>query len=391
MIINHNLNAINAHRNIGAATISQGKSMEKLSSGIRINRAGDDAAGLAISEKMRAQIRGLGQASRNAQDGISMIQTAEGALSESQAIAQRMRELAVQSSNGTYTDDDRELINREFDRLKHEVDRIATDTEFNGKKLLDGTLQGKIISNEGGVSEVGVSVGEVRPNAGMFHEPNKEILPTLGEGTFDVLISVDDDQNATIYLKDITDKDNEYIMDFTKIKIPTDSNTYAKFELYDKEFSMKFTFLTEKGDTILRFTNEAKPTDDGMVLQIGANKGQTIGFNIDNMRARELGLAKYNLLTQENSQKAISGVDEAISKVSNERAKLGSIQNRLEHTIALTDNTAENLQASESRIRDVDMAKEMMNLTRLNILQQASQAMLSQANQAPQQVLQILK
>lgn len=389
MIINHNLNAINAHRNIGAATISQGKSMEKLSSGIRINRAGDDAAGLAISEKMRAQIRGLGQASRNAQDGISMIQTAEGALSESQAIAQRMRELAVQSSNGTYTDDDRELINREFDRLKHEVDRIATDTEFNGKKLLDGTLQGKVIHNNG-VQQLGGN-GDIQAIAGMFHEPNKKVIPTLGEGTFDVLISVDDDQNATIYLKDITDKDNEYIMDFTKIKVPTGNDMNAKFELYDKEFSMKFTFLTKKGDTILRFTNEAKPTDDGMVLQIGANKGQTIGFNIDNMRARELGLAKYNLLTQENSQKAISGVDEAISKVSNERAKLGSIQNRLEYTIALTDNTAENLQASESRIRDVDMAKEMMNLTRLNILQQASQAMLSQANQAPQQVLQILK
>ena len=143
MIINHNLNAMNAHRNMSSSTISQGKSMEKLSSGLRINRAGDDAAGLAISEKMRSQIRGLNQASRNSQDGISLIQTAEGALSETQAIGQRMRELAVQSANGTYTDEDRVLINQEFEQLKSEIDRIATDTEFSGRKMLNGDMSGK--------------------------------------------------------------------------------------------------------------------------------------------------------------------------------------------------------------------------------------------------------
>ena len=146
MIINHNLNAMNAHRNMGSVTNQQGRAMEKLSSGLRINRAGDDAAGLAISEKMRAQIRGLNQASRNAQDGISMIQTAEGALSETQAISQRMRELAVQSANGTYTDEDRKLINQEFGQLKKEIDRIASDTEFNGSKVLNGEKSGKTMN-----------------------------------------------------------------------------------------------------------------------------------------------------------------------------------------------------------------------------------------------------
>ena len=145
MIINHNMNAMNAHRNMGSTTVSQGKSMEKLSSGLRINRAGDDAAGLAISEKMRSQIRGLNQASRNAQDGISMIQTAEGALSETQAIGQRMRELAVQSANGTYTDEDRTLIDQEFNQLKSEIDRIATDTDFSGSKVLNGEKSGEKI------------------------------------------------------------------------------------------------------------------------------------------------------------------------------------------------------------------------------------------------------
>ncbi len=391
MIINHNMNALNAHRNMNINSTSQGKAMEKLNSGMRINRASDDAAGLAIFEKMRSQIRGLNQASRNAQDGISMIQTAEGALLESQSISQRMRELAVQSSNGTYTDEDRELINREFQQLKYEVDGIAVDTEFNGKKLLDGTLQGQVIRLKGGVEQPNTGNG-VTNVAGTFHEPNQHILPFFGEGSFEVLISVDSDKNATISISDITDPDNKYIMDSTVIKIPSDDNNMnVTFELYDKEFNMNFNMLTREGTTLLRFHNEALSSDNGMVLQIGANNGQTIDFNINNMRARELGLAKYNVLTQENSEKAIVGVSDAISKISGERARLGSIQNRLEHTIASTDNTAENLQASESRIRDVDMAKQMMNLTKLNVLQQASQAMLSQANQAPQQVLQILR
>ncbi len=311
MIINHNMNAMNAHRNMGAVNTSQGKAMEKLSSGVRINRAGDDAAGLAISEKMRSQIRGLNQASRNAQDGISMIQTAEGTLSETQAIGQRMRELAVQSSNGTYTDEDRELINQEFSQLKKEIDRIASDTEFNGKKLLDGTLEGKYIHTTG-VEQPNTGVGIGMNLANQFHGLNEEILPILGKGLLQVHIEVDNDKNATIFYKDVTDPKDEYVMDSIKIKIPDGDNQIVSFQLYDKEFKMNFTFIDANSTTKFTIKNEARLTGDGMQIQVGANMNQIIGFNIGNMRSRELGLARWDLKTQEKSERAIEGIDKAI-------------------------------------------------------------------------------
>ena len=396
MIINHNMNAMNAHRNMNSSTIAQGKAMEKLSSGLRINRAADDAAGLAISEKMRSQIRGLNQASRNAQDGISMIQTAEGALSETQAIGQRMRELAVQSANGTYTDEDRALINQEFLQLKSEIDRIATDTEFNGNKVLNGSLSGKEIK----VSNAGIT--HVAPNQG----PNNDIhanfegvvdteeLAKLGEGTFEIRVTVAQEGNTSSDVTlELIDKanfnDKEYVMDsFTFSTNVSGTGTTEEFELGGVKLEFSATGL--KSGTIT-FTNEAEKVEDGVILQVGANKNQTIGVSVDNMRSRELGLGGVSVATAADAQDAIQLIDDAVSRVSVQRADLGATQNRLEHTIASTDNTAENLQASESRIRDVDMAKEMMNLTRLNVLQQASQAMLAQANQAPQNVLSILK
>ncbi|SHH20610.1 flagellin N-terminal helical domain-containing protein [Tepidibacter thalassicus] len=270
MIINHNLNAMNAHRRMGIAQGAQAKSIEKLSSGMRINRAGDDAAGLSISEKMRAQIRGLNQASRNAQDSISLIQTAEGALDETHAILQRMRELAVQASNDTNVTKDRSAIKAEIDQLQQEITRIADTTEFNTQKLLDGKFSGK-------------------------------------------------------------------------------------------------------------------------TFQIGANKGQTISLTIATMNAKALSVNSIDVSTATKAGSAITKINDAINKVSSERSKLGAYQNRLEHTIKNLDNASENLQAAESRIRDVDMAKEMMKSTRANILAQASQAMLAQANQAPQGVLQLLR
>ncbi len=273
MIINHNLNSMNAHRNMNINTAQTGKAMEKLSSGLRINRAGDDAAGLAISEKMRGQIRGLDQASRNSQDAISLIQTAEGALNETHSILQRMRELAVQSSSDTNTGDDRSEIQKEFVELKNEVDRISTQTEFNTKKLINGSL-------------------------------------------------------ATASLS----------------------------------------------------------------FQIGANKDQTLELTIANMGATALTISGINLgSTSALSTAAIETIDTAIKAVSQERSKLGANQNRLEHTINNLSVGAENLQAAESRIRDVDMAKEMMNFTKNNILNQAAQAMMSQSNQQPQAVLQLLR
>lgn len=405
MIINHNMNAMNAHRNMSSATGAQGKAMEKLSSGLRINRAGDDAAGLAISEKMRSQIRGLTQASRNAQDGVSMIQTAEGALSETQAIGQRMRELAVQSANGTYTDEDRELINQEFGQLKSEIDRIANETEFNGNKVLNGDKSGKELKFEGtftgtGKNDAGadsqIDAGKVTD---MFANTDLSNIEKLGEGDFTLKLTVGDNNAVTVELIDKSDFNGgkEYVMDSVTIANGTTSANDEKITLAGQEFTLtnlKDNFAANGTNTKtveVALKNTVENEQDGVKLQVGANQEQLIGFSMDNMRSRELGLGGVGVATAEDAQEAIGRVDEAISRVSSQRADLGAVQNRLEHTIASTDNTAENLQAAESRIRDVDMAKEMMNLTKLNVLQQASQSMLAQANQAPQQVLSILR
>ncbi|WP_461613061.1 flagellin N-terminal helical domain-containing protein [Clostridium sp. Marseille-QA1073] len=279
MIINHNLNAMNAHRNMGINVGNSGKAMEKLSSGLRINRAGDDAAGLAISEKMRGQIRGLDQASRNSQDGISMIQTAEGALNEAHSIVQRMRELAVQASNDTNVTVDRSNIGDEIKQLGLELERINKNIQFNEQNLLDGTA--------GASGKVKIQVGA----------------------------------NAS----------QAMLLDFTTDGIKLDSIVSA---------------LKDKASAVS---------------------------------------------THDKATTFIKTVNDNLAKISKGRSQLGAYQNRLEHTIANLDNASENLQAAESRVRDVDMAKEMMNFSKNNILQQAAQAMLAQANQAPQGVLQLLR
>ncbi|KAB3529579.1 flagellin [Alkaliphilus pronyensis] len=274
MRINHNVPAMNAHRLLTKNTSFASKALERLSSGKRINRAADDAAGLAISEKMRSQVNGLKIASRNSLDGISMVQTAEGAMNEIHAMLQRMRELAVQASNGIYNVDDLNTIQNEVDELIDEIDNIAKTTNFNDKKLINGSL-------------------------------------------------------STVAIQ----------------------------------------------------------------LQIGANAGETLEFTIDNLDATSLNLfatptVLIDLVNAATAQ--ISTLDDAVQKVSEVRSKLGAIQNRLEHTIANVDNTTENLTAALSRIEDLDMALEMSNFTKLNILTQAGTAMLAQANQRPQSVLQLL-
>ncbi|MBO1264867.1 flagellin Hag [Proteiniclasticum sp. SCR006] len=278
MRINNNIAAMNTYSRLTSAQGAQAKSLEKLSSGLRINRAGDDAAGLAISEKMRGQIGGLNQATRNAQDGISLIQTAEGGLNETHSILQRMRELTVQSANDTNTDEDRLNIQDEFDQLAKEITRVATTTQFNGKALLDGT------------ASVSLQIGA---NAGQSM--------SLAIGA----------------------------MDATTLAVGT-----------------------------------------------GANETDTVGLDISTASA--------------DFDAALTAIDTAIGTVSSERSKLGATQNRLDHTINNLTTTSENLSAAESRIRDVDMAKEMMEFTKNNILNQASTAMLAQANQMPQGVLQLL-
>lgn len=272
MIIQHNMAAANTNRQLAITNSNLSKATEKLSSGYKINRAADNAAGLTISEKMRGQIRGLDQASTNAQDGISLIQTAEGALAETESILQRMRELTVQAANDTNVTADREAIEKEITALQDEITRIGTESEFNTMKLLDGTFTGKN-------------------------------------------------------------------------------------------------------------------------LQVGANSGQKIGFSIASMTAAGLGVANIDtqVSSYDDATAAISTVQSAIDKVSAQRSSLGALQNRLDHTIANADNTSENLQSAESRIRDVDMAEEMVKYSKDSILQQAGQSMLAQANQATQGILSLIR
>ena len=335
MRINNNLIAMNTHRQLGIANTGASKSMEKLSSGYRINRAGDDAAGLSISEKMRAQIRGLNMASKNAQDGISLIQTAEGALNESHSILQRMRELAVQAANDTNVEIDRMSLQSEIDQLAQELTRIAENTEFNTKKLLDGNFTGAkfhIGANSG--QNISLSIGNM------------------------------DSVTLKVGKKLVTDAD--------ALK-DTAGTTLAKFYTAGADIDAATGVVAETSGYYDATTNKLYRLADKAY-----SAGQTMVFGID-------------IYTQSAADAAITTINNALEAVSAERSKLGAYQNRLEHTISNLDNVAENLQASESRIRDVDMAKEMMEFTKQNILQQAATAMLAQANQAPQTVLQLLR
>ncbi|MFJ7858082.1 flagellin [Peribacillus sp. NPDC097206] len=377
MIINHNIAALNTHRQLSSASSAQSKSMEKLASGLRINKAGDDAAGLAISEKMRGQIRGLDMASKNAQDGISLLQTAEGALNETHDITQRMRELAVQSGNDTNTDDDRDALNKEFAQLKEEINRIANTTEFNTKTLLNGNLGAKVGTATGtdvltvaGVATVSTSGGL---DAGTYALTKVDADPTTGE------VAHYTATDGTTTLKSTEDKANGSLV-FTVQDANGDTGVVG------------FTLTTNGGYSV----GGADSTDVEIVsgttnFQIGANREQTIGLSINDMTTTGLSIASSDISTYDGAQTAIGELDNAIKLVSDERAKLGATQNRLEHTINNLNTSSENLTAAESRIRDVDMAKEMMNQTKNSILSQAAQAMLAQANQQPQGVLQLLR
>lgn len=572
MVVQHNLNAINANNKMNMNVSGTKKSTEKLSSGLQINRAGDNAAGLAISEKMRSQIRGLSQATKNANDGISLIQTAEGGLNETHAILQRMRELAVQSANGTYQDDtDREAIQLEVDALKSEIDRIASSTEYNGMKLLDGSLGGSksvteygakygIIDNQAGADD-GSATGDFngsvitsnvagakiavalsatkggesatweqdgktltlnlvkdqsytqedidklianadsRKADGMVAElsvklkngvmtatqagPTKETV--AGEravaASKGLAMTRDNDGNVnggTAYITypitgqgdSISITSNSYGNDTRKIAIATDAaagkesveqvkadSTGAK----DGEFILHLSTGVEyseadiqailakegldysiditdsanakpDGDVTIKFDNkvsiETKTTTGvttidttkiktdgttgtyfemgsgagvgkedvaasgkGLTFQIGANgvEDQRVTLSVDDMSSSAIGVARADVSTQDAANKAIEMVDKAVKTVSMQRAGLGALQNRLEYTVNNLTTTNENLTAAESQIRDTDMASEMINYTKFNILQQASQAMLAQANQQPQAVLQLLQ
>ncbi len=548
MIVQHNLSSMNTNRMLGISTSSLAKSIEKLSSGYQINREADDAAGLAISEKMRSQIRGLDQASSNAADGISMIQTAEGALNESHSILQRMRELAVQAANGTETDNDRSNLQDEIEQLQEELDRIASDTEFNTMPLLDGSLSAasSSVTSAGpkfgvydtglqafvtsDVKSVNVKIANAAAHGGesaIWDAAGTELTinlvkdQTYTQQEIDALIQKAKQEDATatgtpanvsvnFFFNSVTATDatctnsgaqtvagaraksamtgftagtaatalettSDYIgatgITLTSLKYGDDyeitvnikfdasvknekcelttaatydgtsgilstAGTYTLHLCSGQEYSeadiesifaagglnldVELTSANpDEPDTLYVTKNTYEATvalqngaglgdDDaylgqanygnltggsGITLQVGANEGQTMSFSIGDMSASALGVnaSKVNVKSQTGASDGIKYIDEAIEKVSKQRSLLGAVQNRLEHTIANLDNTAENLQSAESTVRDVDMAEEMVQFSKNNILQQAGQSMLAQANQSTQGVLSLLQ
>ncbi|YCA42419.1 flagellin [Bacillus sp. JZ8] len=371
MRINHNIAALNTYNKLGVNNNAMSKNMEKLSSGLRINRAGDDAAGLSISEKMRAQIRGLDQASKNAQDGISLLQTAEGGMNETHDILQRMNELATQAANGTLQSEDRKAINDELSQLTDEVDRIANSANFNEKKLLNGNLGARLDATNSDVDEsngvTGINVSGAKEGTGYTLSAGSnagEYVLTAGA------------ESQTVTLAD----GKAGTLDFDKlgVKISVDGSQTRD------DLVTNTTIQTETAD----------PTKGGPIsIQIGANTSddEKLNISIGDMSSKGLGIDTINVDTEENARTAMDKLKTAITSVSSERSKLGAYQNRLEHSINNLNTTSENLTSAESRIRDVDMAKEMMEQTKNSILAQASQAMLTQANQQPQNVLQMLR
>ena len=491
MRIQHNIAALNSYRQLSGNNSAVSKNLEKLSSGYRINRAGDDAAGLAISEKMRAQITGLETAQKNANDGISLVQTAEGALTEVHSMLNRMVELADQSANGTYDNEtDRANLQKEVKSLLDEVDRIADSTNFNGINLLDGSLATTEL-NVAATSSFGGNAPAITENpatgaesvikaaagsdtkdhtltieyadaSGKLHSVDVKYTADAtdgkasgtsiaaaikGNGELSSVFDVEDDTNGNVTLKSkVTGSEGAKVTNVSS----DDTGKITKGDVTageDATVTVKSTTVAAVGDKIVlngktyEFVKDTatKPTTDGATaVIIGVNPADTVAnlnkaleqdgikvsstdakaftfsaiqngkgltlqigdtaedFNqltvsVGSMKAKSLGIADVDISTQAGAQTAVSKIKDAINSVSSTRGDLGAIQNRLEHTINNLSVTTENMTAAESRIRDTDMAKEMMSYTKNNILVQASQAMLAQANQIPQGVLQLLQ
>ena len=391
MRIQTNVAALNSWRSLNQTNNALGKSLEKLSSGFRIGRAADDAAGLAISEKMRAQVRGLNQAVRNAQDGISLIQTAEGALNETHSILQRMRELAVQASNDTTTVADRNNIQDEVHQLAQELTRIANDTKYNTQSLMGDAAQfsGKFLIGADGGQTINVAIAAMDTvtlgvgTAATGTAAVKEIATVNGDGNEFVAGGVD--------LEGYTQATNLDI----KIKISTagaaDTEAVAAITINGVTKSITADEVGVNPTFTLGSASYSSIFQSGQQIKIAGTApalNEEVNISVTGASTTITGL---DVTTQLAAEGSIATIDTAISKVSAERSKLGAIQNRLEHTISNLGMSAENLSTAESRIRDVDMAQEMMEFTKNNILLQAGTAMLAQANQAPQQVLQLLR
>lgn len=389
MRINTNLNAMTALNQMSRNTALAGTAMNKISSGERINKAGDDAAGMAISEKMRGQIRGLDQASKNTQDGISVVQTAEGAMEETGNILQRMRELSVQSANETNSAEDRSKIAEELNQLTSEIDRIANSTEFNGKKILNGggvKVKDADITGSTNVSKVEIN------NSSLKADDKLKIEAAAGKVT--ATITKADGTVVTQILTGVKDSKDDQELNFKdlgiKISVKGDAgNTGAAMD--GAKLGLAETTL-EKGNM------------NSITIQAGANSGndanQTITVNLNQTDSATLGIKSTDIdgikdadLSKgtKASNDLITKLDTALETINTSRANLGAVQNRLETAQSNLTTSSENLTAAESRIRDVDVAKEMINLSKLNLLTQASQAMAGQAKQQPEGVMQLLR
>ena len=376
MVVQHNITAMNSNRMLGITTGAQAKSTEKLSSGYKVNRAADDAAGLSISEKMRKQIRGLTQASTNAQDGISAVQTAEGALTEVHDMLQRMNELAVKAANGTMSSSDKADVQNEIAQLSTEIDRVSTTTKFNETYLLNGNKSGKSTVNWNGSLSFALQVGADNKATNRINVNIFSITASaIGVGTVDA-------NNMTMRL---------------------DGDTSKMKKISNEDLVTKYHYGVDDDGNIRKIEQEADGTYDanikinaGSILPIGAKSGDTASTasqaNISATAATNgpTGGGYISVRTTSTARAAIDNISAAIKLVSARRSQLGAIQNRLEHTIKNLDNVVENTTAAESEIRDTDMASEMVQYSKNNILQQAGQSMLAQANQSNQGVLSLL-
>ena len=401
MRIQHNIAALNSYRNLTGNNNAVSKNLEKLSSGYRINRAGDDAAGLAISEKMRAQITGLNTAQKNAQDGVSLVQTAEGALTEVHSMLNRMVELADQSANGTYDNAvDRANLQKEIASLKDEIDRIADATNFNGINLLDGSLSTSTTATlKGATTGTKAAVDlkftfadqfkgkDIKVNLANAAAAGDKIEASVGaDGTITLKMDATKDHSASAIkealanakLDDVAQEDRAKMSSLLASATVTGAGTTGLVNGDD---------FAEKAGTVTPAKGKS------LTLQIGdtSKDFNQMAVSVGDMHTDALGIADIDISTQVGAQTAVDKIKSAINSVSSTRGDLGAIQNRLEHTINNLSVTSENMTAAESRIRDVDMANEMMAYTKNNILVQSSQAMLAQANQLPQGVLQLLQ
>ena len=443
-VINHNIPSLTSQRYLGVNNRAAEKSMARLSSGLRVNSAADDAAGLAISEKMRGQIRGLDMAKKNAQDTSSLIQVAEGALDQTQAILQRMRELAVQSANDTNTNDDRNEIENEIKQLKKEIDRIGNTTEFNTKKLIDGSMSGAkdsvvgrlIVNNNSQVTLNSVSLAAMTSavQETNLYDGTVTIIRNSTESginSFKIIFHNELDANGkSIALTSYGSANNAAIKvgvgnngygvvgqsginagkvtlaDGTAagltVTIESGSITFggiasggtAVYTISLTTSSVKFTEMAV-GESIsfnfARKENDKGTIDNSMMTQLGANTGQITYASMSDMRSKALGLQATSVATNEQAQAAITEIDNATVRVSAQRSLLGAIQNRMEYSVNALETTSENVTAAESRIRDTNMAQEMSNFNKENIKSQAAQTMVAQANARAQNVLSLLQ